>query len=73
MIETERLILRKVETTDVNNFYKLDSNPNVHIHLGNKPIKKMSEASVIVNNLLQQYANYGIARFVVIEKKLAIL
>jgi [ribosomal protein S5]-alanine N-acetyltransferase len=68
MIETERLILRKVETTDYHNFYVLDSNPNVHTHLGKKHITDINQAKINVHNLLQQYTNYGVGRFVIIEK-----
>ena len=33
-IETERLILRPVEDTDLQGMFELDSNPEVHKYLG---------------------------------------
>ena len=38
-IETERLILRDLRDCDLNGMFELDSNPEVHKYLGNKPIK----------------------------------
>ena len=39
LIETERLILRPVTLDDTQDFFEMDSNPNVHKYLGNNPVK----------------------------------
>ena len=67
-IETERLRLRELRKSDLEGMFKLDSNPNVHKYLGNKPIKTKPEAQKILNSVLQQYTERGIGRFAVIEK-----
>ena len=67
-IETERLLLRELRTTDLEGMFKLDANPNVHRYLGNKPIKTKAEAKKILDSVKQQYADRGIGRFAVIEK-----
>ncbi|WP_298155303.1 GNAT family N-acetyltransferase [Flavobacterium sp.] len=67
-LETERLILREVLSTDVDKFFELDSNPNVHKYVGNKPVKDKKEVEKIIQNLQQQYAENGIARWAVIDK-----
>ena len=67
-IETERLRLRELRKSDLEGMFKLDSNPNVHKYLGNKPIKTKTEAQKILNSVLQQYTERGIGRFAVIEK-----
>lgn len=67
-IETERLILRPMLDTDVDGMYELDSNPDVHKYLGNKPITKKSEAVKAVEYLLDQYKERGIGRWAVIHK-----
>lgn len=36
--ETERLILREILPTDVDGFFELDSDPEVHLYQGNKPV-----------------------------------
>ncbi|WP_397364338.1 GNAT family N-acetyltransferase [Olleya sp. R77988] len=67
-IETERLILRELRSTDLKGMFELDSNPKVHRYLGNKPIKTIDEAKKIIDNVKQQYVDRGIGRFAVVEK-----
>ncbi len=67
-IETESLILRKIEITDTGNLYRLDSDPLVHKYLGNKPISCMSKAKEYIDYIHMQYDTYGIGRWVTIEK-----
>ncbi|WP_289046224.1 GNAT family N-acetyltransferase [uncultured Olleya sp.] len=67
-IETERLLLRELRSSDLEGMFELDSNPNVHKYLGNKPIKTKAESKIILDSVLQQYQNRGIGRFAVIEK-----
>ncbi|WP_452225626.1 GNAT family N-acetyltransferase [Lacinutrix chionoecetis] len=68
-IETERLLLRDMRDTDLEGMFELDSNPNVHRYLGNKPIKTKDEAKKTIESVLQQYNERGIGRFAVIEKE----
>lgn len=67
-IETERLILREFRESDVDGIYELDSNPNVHRYLGNKPITTRAEAQKTVEGVLKQYEERGIGRWIVIDK-----
>lgn len=67
-IETDRLLLRELRDNDLEGMFELDSNPNVHKYLGNKPIKTKAEAKKIIDNVKQQYIERGIGRFAVIEK-----
>ena len=66
--ETERLILREFLSTDVEDLFKMDSNPEVHRYLGNKPLQTIAEAEKIIQFVLQQYADYGIGRWAAVEK-----
>ena len=68
-IETERLILREVLTTDVEGMFELDSNPEVHKYLGNKPITKKEQAVKGIEFLQQQYKERGTARWAVVHKE----
>lgn len=67
-IETQRLILREIRATDLDGMFELDSNPNVHVYLGKKPIKTKAEAQENINQIINQYQTRGIGRFAVIEK-----
>lgn len=67
-LETEKLILREIQESDVDGMFELDSNLNVHLYLGNSPITTKKEAEININFIKQQYKERGIGRFAVIEK-----
>ncbi|WP_034042082.1 GNAT family N-acetyltransferase [Wocania ichthyoenteri] len=67
-IETERLILRELRQTDLDGMFELDSNPEVHKYLGNKPVKTIEESQKILDSVFNQYKERGIGRFAAIEK-----
>ena len=69
IIETERLILREMITSDDERLFILDSNPEVHKFLGNNPISTIDEARYYVNLIRTQYQENGIGRWAVIEKE----
>lgn len=68
-IETERLILREMLPTDDLGMFELDSNPEVHLFLGNKPVKHIEQSRMYIENLRQQYEDNGIGRWAVILKE----
>lgn len=68
-IETERLILRDMRLTDIDSMFELDSDPEVHKYLGNKPVKTKEESRRIIEGVLKQYEERGIGRWVAIEKE----
>ncbi len=67
-LETDRFWLRKFEINDIQNIFDLDSDPKVHKYLGNNPIKLIADAEIVINSLLNQYKENGIARWAVIDK-----
>jgi RimJ/RimL family protein N-acetyltransferase len=67
-IETERLILRELRITDLDGMFALDSDPEVHKYLGNKPVKTIDESREILESVINQYKERGIGRFAAIEK-----
>lgn len=67
-IETERLILRELLPSDDEGMFELDSNPNVHIYLGNKPVTNISECQNTIELVRKQYLENGIGRWAMIEK-----
>jgi [ribosomal protein S5]-alanine N-acetyltransferase len=67
--ETERLILREILPTDIDGMYELDSDPEVHKYLGNKPVKSKDQITDVINFIRQQYNDNGIGRWAIIDKK----
>jgi len=68
-METERLILRELLPTDDIGMFELDSNPEVHRFLGNKPVKTIEESRMYIENIRQQYVDNGTGRWAVILKE----
>lgn len=68
-VETKRLLLREILPTDIDGMYELDSDPEVHSYLGNKPVKNKEEVADIINFIRQQYTDNGIGRWAIIDKK----
>jgi [ribosomal protein S5]-alanine N-acetyltransferase len=68
-IETERLFLREILLTDVDGMFELDSDPEVHRYLGNKPVTSKEQIVDVINFIRQQYIDNGIGRWAIIDKK----
>lgn len=66
--ETERLILREILPTDIEGFFELDSDPEVHRYLGNTPVKSKDQIVEVINFIRQQYIDNGIGRWAIIDK-----
>ena len=67
--ETDRFILRKIEKTDVDGLFKMESTPEVHHFLGKMPLQKKEQAAKVIENIRNQYQVNGIGRWAVIDKK----
>jgi ribosomal-protein-alanine N-acetyltransferase len=67
--ETDRLILREILLSDLEGMYELDSDPEVHRYLGNKPVSDKTKLIEIINHVRQQYVDQGIGRWAIIDKE----
>ena len=67
-ITTDRLILRGIESSDSQGIFDLDSDPEVHKYLGQRPITTMTEAEETVRYIQGQYKNHGFGRWAIIDK-----
>jgi len=67
-LQTSRLIIREILPSDLEGMYELDSNPNVHKYLGNKPVTSKQQCAEAITNIRQQYLDLGIGRWAMIEK-----
>lgn len=68
ILETERLILRKLEDEDFERMFLMDSDPEVMKYLGT-PVKTVEESKNIIKMIQKQYEENGVGRLAVIEKK----
>ena len=67
--ETERLIIREIVSTDIDAMFELHSDPEVHRYLGNKTIVSEEKIIKIIDSLTQQYVDFGVGRWAMINKK----
>jgi [ribosomal protein S5]-alanine N-acetyltransferase len=66
--ETERFILREILPADADGLFELDSDPEVHRYLGNKPVINKEQVEDTIRYIRQQYIENGIGRWAIIEK-----
>ncbi|MGE8554278.1 MAG: GNAT family N-acetyltransferase [Chryseobacterium jejuense] len=71
-IETERLILRKLEETDDERMFLMDSDPEVMKYL-EPPVKSKEESMKVIRMIQKQYEENGVGRLAVIEKESGLL
>jgi ribosomal-protein-alanine N-acetyltransferase len=69
ILETDRLILRELKLSDVEAFFAMDNNPNVHKYLWNKPVQKIEETIEVIAFVRKQYVENGIGRFAMVLKE----
>lgn len=72
-IETKRLILRKLEETDAERMFLLDSNPEVMKYIGVPVLTKPEESLNVIRMIRQQYDENGTGRLAVIERETGLL
>ncbi len=68
ILETDRLLLREMLLSDAEALFEMDSNPNVHQYLWNKPLTDISEVYLCIKSVREQYIQNNIGRFVVVLK-----
>ena len=66
--ETERLYLRNILPQDEQDLFEMDSDPEVHRFLENKPVTSIGQIREVIAMLTRQYEENGIARWAVIDK-----
>ncbi|MFD2968564.1 GNAT family N-acetyltransferase [Sphingobacterium bambusae] len=67
--ETERLILREIVPSDIEGMFELDSDPEVHKYLGNKPVQDKQQIAAVIDFIRKQYVDYGIGRWAIVDKE----
>ncbi|NMH29320.1 GNAT family N-acetyltransferase [Flavobacterium silvaticum] len=67
-IETDRLFFRELQPDDDAGMFALDSNPNVHRFVGNRPQTEIQQSRDVIAYVRSQYETTGIGRYAAIEK-----
>ena len=69
ILETDRLIMREMRHEDAEALFEMDSNPNVHKYLWNKPFTTIEEIHKYIEMVRSQYERNNIGRFSTILKE----
>lgn len=69
ILETERLILRKMELFDAAFFFELNADPEVIKYTGDGGFKNLKESEEIIKYVHSQYDKNGYGRWLVAEKE----
>lgn len=67
IIETDRLLMRPLEFSDVDGFFTMNDNPKVNLYLRN-PVRTKAEAEQYIQKIINEYQKNGISRFAVFLK-----
>lgn len=67
--ETERLIIREIELSDVDDMFEMDSDPEVRKYIDQNPNQKKEEITDVINFIRNQYEENGIGRWAVVDKE----
>jgi ribosomal-protein-alanine N-acetyltransferase len=67
-IETPRLYIRELILDDAPGMFGMDSDPEVHKYIGNKPLERIEQTEEVIEYIRSQYKESGIGRWAVIEK-----
>ncbi|WP_430613784.1 GNAT family N-acetyltransferase [Flavobacterium sp. JP2137] len=68
-LTTPRLLIRPATEKDVDGFFELDHNPEVHRFLGNQPAQTREECLEMIRFIQDQYRDNGTGRLSVIERE----
>jgi [ribosomal protein S5]-alanine N-acetyltransferase len=63
--ETPRLLLRELQATDAPSMFELDSDPEVHRYLGNRPVLTLTQSQETIAFVRRQHQANGIGRWAV--------
>lgn len=69
ILETQRLLLREILPSDAEALFEMETNPNVHKYLWNKPLTQISEVHNYIEFVRKQYRDHNIGRFAMILKE----
>ncbi|MGV9004390.1 GNAT family N-acetyltransferase [Flavobacterium sp.] len=71
ILETDRLLFRPLEIIDADAMFAMDSNPEVHKYLWQKPIQNIEETIKNIESVQSQYVKNNIGRYATVLKETA--
>lgn len=69
MIETERLLLRKITLEDKEDLFKLHRHPEVQKYTGESVVETIEEIEIAIQTRTDNYTKYGFGRWATFLKK----
>jgi ribosomal-protein-alanine N-acetyltransferase len=66
--ETDRIILREMIFQDIDDFFEMDSDPEVHRYLGTIPVTSRQQIADTIQYVRKQYIENGIGRWAIVDK-----
>src|SRR5664279_529328 len=66
---TDRTILREIMIEDLDDFFEMESDPEVHRYLGTIPVTSRNQIADTIHYVRQQYIENGIGRWAIADKK----
>jgi len=69
LLESPRLLFREIVPGDEEAFFAMDSDPQVHRYLGNRPIQSREDMQAVIQMIRRQYSDFGIARWAALRKE----
>lgn len=67
-IQTDRLLIREMRLDDAEQMYKMESDPDTHTYLGNKPYTSAEQCRQYILQTQQQYMEDGVSRWAITLK-----
>ena len=68
LIETERLLLRKITLADTENMFRLHSDPEVQKYTGEPVVESIAEMEEAIRTRMTDYDRYGYGRWATVLK-----
>lgn len=66
--ETDRTILREITLDDIDPFFEMDADPEVHRYLGTQPVINKDQIVDMIKYIQKQYVDNGIGRWAIVDK-----
>lgn len=68
-LETPRLIIRPLSEEDIDDWFEMDSDPEVRKYIDQSPNQSKEEIAEVLKMIQQQYVDNGIGRWAVLDKE----
>ncbi|MET3731283.1 GNAT family N-acetyltransferase [Moheibacter stercoris] len=67
-LETERLLIKPLSEEHIDDWFEMDSDPEVHTYISQSPVQSKDEIREALKFISQQYKDNGVGRWAVVDK-----